>query len=132
MEDFFTERKVKIGTFKPAFWPCHWLLVLISFFLRFDSVLTRFGDQCIVVRRVFFDLMGGFPDWPLFEDVGFMQAAREAGVETVTVGSDCHVLGDLGRNTLRAAHRLQREGFDYISVFERRKSLRVGLSEVIG
>ena len=58
VEKFFTERKAQIGTFKLAFWPRHWLLVLISLFLRFDSVLTRFGDQCIVVRRVFFDLLG--------------------------------------------------------------------------
>ncbi len=63
---------------------------------------------------------------------GFMQAAREAGIDTVVVGSDCHTVGDLGRNTLRAAHRLQREGFDYVCVFEGRKSRRVSLSEVIG
>ena len=63
---------------------------------------------------------------------GFMQAAREAGVDTAVVGSDCHTVGDLGRNTLRAAHRLKREGFDHICVFEGRKSRRVSLSEVIG
>jgi histidinol-phosphatase (PHP family) len=63
---------------------------------------------------------------------GFMQAAREAGVNTAVVGSDCHTVGDLGRNTLRAAHRLKREGFDHICVFEGRKSRRVSLSEVIG
>jgi histidinol-phosphatase (PHP family) len=63
---------------------------------------------------------------------GFMQAAREAGIETAVVGSDCHTVGDLGRNTLRAAHRLKREGFDHISVFEGRKSRKVRISEVIG
>jgi histidinol-phosphatase (PHP family) len=68
----------------------------------------------------------------LFPIKGFIQAAREAGVETVTVGSDCHTVGDLGRNTLRAANRLKREGFEYICVFEGRKSRRVSLSEVIG
>jgi len=63
---------------------------------------------------------------------GFMRAAREAGIDTAVVGSDCHAVGDLGRNTLKAAHRLKREGFDYICVFEGRKSRRVSLSEVIG
>ena len=63
---------------------------------------------------------------------GFMQAAREAGIDTAVVGSDCHTVGDLGRNTLRAAHRLKREGFDHICVFEGRKRRRVSLSEVIG
>jgi histidinol-phosphatase (PHP family) len=63
---------------------------------------------------------------------GFLRAAREVGIDTVVVGSDCHTVGDLGRNTLTAAHRLQREGFDYVCVFEGRKSRRVSLSEVIG
>ena len=63
---------------------------------------------------------------------GFMQAAREAGIDTVVVGSDCHTVGDLGRNTLTAANRLKREGFDYVCVFEGRKNRRVSLSEVIG
>lgn len=68
----------------------------------------------------------------LYPIKGFMQAAREAGIETVVVGSDCHNVRDLGRNTLGAARRLQREGYDYICVFEERKSRRVSLSEVIG
>jgi len=63
---------------------------------------------------------------------GFMQAAREAGIDTAVVGSDCHTVGDLGRNTLKAAHRLKREGFAHISVFEGRKSRKVSISEVIG
>jgi len=68
----------------------------------------------------------------LYPIKGFMRAAREAGIETAVVGSDCHTVGDLGRNTLGAAHRLKREGFDHICVFEGRKSRRVSLSEVIG
>jgi histidinol-phosphatase (PHP family) len=63
---------------------------------------------------------------------GFMRAAREAGIETAVIGSDCHTVRDLGRNTLRAAQRLQREGFDHICVFEGRKTRKVRLSEVIG
>ncbi len=68
----------------------------------------------------------------LYPIKGFMRAAREAGIETAVVGSDCHTVGDLGRNTLGAAHRLKREGFDHICVFVGRKSRRVSLSEVIG
>ena len=43
----------------------------------FDSLWTRFGDQCIVVRRSFFDKIARFPQWSLFEDVGFLQKARK-------------------------------------------------------
>jgi histidinol-phosphatase (PHP family) len=67
----------------------------------------------------------------LYPIKGFMHAAREAGIKIVTVGSDCHTVGDLGRNTLGAAHRLEREGYDHICVFEGRKNRKVRISEVI-
>ena len=53
------------------------MLSLYAYFTRFDSILTSFGDQCMVVRRTFFNALGGFPDWPLFEDVHFLQKARK-------------------------------------------------------
>jgi histidinol-phosphatase (PHP family) len=62
---------------------------------------------------------------------GFMAVARKAGIETVTVGSDSHSVADLGRNTIRAARRLQKDGYTYICVFKGRKSRRVKLTEVI-
>lgn len=42
-----------------------------------DSVFTRFGDQGILVRRAFYQMVGGFPPWPLFEDVALFQRARK-------------------------------------------------------
>jgi len=39
-------------------------------------MFTRFGDQCIVIRKSFFNEIGGFPDWPLFEDVHLLRLAR--------------------------------------------------------
>jgi hypothetical protein len=44
---------------------------------RGDSVFTRFGDQGILVRRSFYAALGGFPPWPLFEDVALFQKARK-------------------------------------------------------
>lgn len=44
---------------------------------RFDSIFTRFGDQGIVVRKEFFHAIGGFPDWPLLEDIHFLRLARK-------------------------------------------------------
>lgn len=77
LEKSFHDENMQIGTFKVAFEPKHWLLDICAYFLRFDSVITRFGDQCIVVRKSFFDDIGGFPDWPLFEDTHILQAARK-------------------------------------------------------
>lgn len=44
---------------------------------RGDSVFTRFGDQGILLRRSFYEAIGGFPSWPLFEDVALFQKARK-------------------------------------------------------
>jgi rSAM/selenodomain-associated transferase 1 len=37
----------------------------------------RFGDQCIVIRKSFFNTLGGFPNWRLFEDIELMRKARK-------------------------------------------------------
>ena len=53
---------------------------MLSFYARLakiDSFWTSFGDQGIIVRRGFFEKMGGFSDWPLLEDVAFFQKARK-------------------------------------------------------
>ncbi len=77
LEQYFHDKQVQVGTFRLGFDEPHSILKLYSFFTRFDSLFTRFGDQCIVVRKSFFTAIGGFPDWPLFEDVRLLQVARE-------------------------------------------------------
>lgn len=73
----FKDCRVQIGTFRLAFDEDYRLLRLYSKFTGLDSIFTRFGDQCIVIRKSFFDELNGFPDWPLFEDVHFLRAARK-------------------------------------------------------
>jgi rSAM/selenodomain-associated transferase 2 len=76
LEDYFVPREAQIGTFRLAFDVRHWFLGASAALTRFDSMFTRFGDQCITVRRSFFKALGGFPDWPIFEDVEFLRRAR--------------------------------------------------------
>lgn len=76
LQNFFDDPRVKIGTFRLAFDENKWLLRFYAAFTRFDSIFTRFGDQGIAVRKEFFHELGGFPDWPLFEDVHFLRIAR--------------------------------------------------------
>ncbi|HEX4951405.1 MAG TPA: TIGR04283 family arsenosugar biosynthesis glycosyltransferase [Blastocatellia bacterium] len=40
---------------------------------------TATGDQAIFVRRTVFDKMGGFAEWPLFEDVQFVTRLKRVG-----------------------------------------------------
>ena len=72
----FQNTAVKVGTFQMKFDQAHPLLAFYSYMTRYDSLWTSFGDQCVVVRHAFFKEMGGFPPWPLFEDVCFLQKAR--------------------------------------------------------
>lgn len=77
LTDFFSDPDRKIGAFTIKFEPGNIILDLITVASRFDSGLTTFGDQCIFVRRDFYEEIGGFPDWPLFEDVKILQEARK-------------------------------------------------------
>lgn len=76
LQRFFADEKVQIGSFRLQFDMKHPFLDVTPFFSQFDTVYTRFGDQCIVVRRAFFDALGGFPDFPIFEDTYFFEQAR--------------------------------------------------------
>jgi rSAM/selenodomain-associated transferase 2 len=72
-----TRPAIGAGTFRLRFDERHWLFSIYTAFSRFDSVLTTFGDQCIVIRRELFEGIGGFPEWPLFDDVALLQRARQ-------------------------------------------------------
>ena len=62
---------------------------------------------------------------------GFLRAAREAGVEKVVVGSDCHTIEGLGVNTVKAVDRLREAGFGHLCVFEGRRNRKISLSDVV-
>lgn len=76
LREYLRRADAAIATFRlrfdretPFLRACAWLT-------RFDSVFTRFGDQGILVRRSFYQALGGFPAWPLFEDVELLGRAR--------------------------------------------------------
>lgn len=50
-----------------------------------------------------------------------LRLCREAGVEVVTIGSDCHRPADLGKGIARAVALAQKVGFEYLSLFEARR-----------
>jgi rSAM/selenodomain-associated transferase 2 len=73
---FIASADARIATFRLRFDQPGWFLRACCAFTRFDSVFTRFGDQGILIRRAFYHELGGFPPWPLFEDVALLQQAR--------------------------------------------------------
>lgn len=70
------DRAFLAGTFRLRFDNRGGLYRLYGWFSRFESVWTSFGDQGILIRRAFYDRLGGFPPWPILEDVGLLRAAR--------------------------------------------------------
>lgn len=54
--------------------------------LRTRITRTATGDQGIFARRAAFEAIGGFPDWPLFEDVAFFSALRDVGRPAICRG----------------------------------------------
>ena len=61
----------------------------------------------------------------------FIQAARDAGVKIVTIGSDTHTVEELGAYTRKSVAALQKAGFDYTCVFKNRKARKVNLRDVM-
>lgn len=77
IRQFFSDSSCLMATFRISFSPTYLLLRVVSLFTKFDTLITRFGDQCIVTRRWFYDHIGGFPEWRLLEDVYLLEKARE-------------------------------------------------------
>lgn len=72
----FADPAVAAAKFRLSFDHADPILALAARMMWYDSLLTSYGDQGIVIRRVLFDALGGFPDWPLFEDVRLFELAR--------------------------------------------------------
>lgn len=75
----FADPAVGAAKFRLSFDVADPVLALAARLMWVDSRLTSYGDQGIVIRRRLFDELGGFPDWPLFEDVRLFELARARG-----------------------------------------------------
>ena len=67
------------GAFRLRFDRRHPLLDLYAAASAVESYWTTFGDQAIFVRREAFEAVGGFPAWPLLEDVALRRALKRHG-----------------------------------------------------
>jgi rSAM/selenodomain-associated transferase 2 len=72
----FADPAVQAAKFRLSFDVGDPVLALAARLMWVDTRLTSYGDQGIVVRRAFFRELGGFPDWPLFEDARLFELAR--------------------------------------------------------
>lgn len=80
-------------------------------FARFDSLRARmsripFGDQAIFLRRSYFDLIGGFADILIMEDVDIMRRIKRRG----------DVIAIVDNPVTTSSRRFDREGLFYCLV----------------
>lgn len=69
------DQTIQAGGFLHRFSGDDWRLKLISFLDNVRCTRSRiiYGDQALFVRRSLFERLGGFPNQPILEDVGFCQ-----------------------------------------------------------
>lgn len=69
------------GAFRFRLMETRWYGGPLAFSINLRSRLLRlpFGDQGYFIRRSVFEKVGGFPDTPIMEDVGFMDRIRGEG-----------------------------------------------------
>jgi hypothetical protein len=106
----FADAHLGMACFRLRFDHRHPLLALYGWWTRFDTRWTTFGDQAYVLRRTLFDAVGGFPDWPLFEDVELARRVRRHGrplgrirklPASVTTSATRYVRGGVLRQQMR-------------------------------
>lgn len=73
---YWSRNLAPVATFRLGFDEAGWFLRACARVARIDSVFSRFGDQGIVISRKAYLELGGFPPWPLFEDVELLRCAR--------------------------------------------------------
>lgn len=90
------------GAFRFRLMETRWYGPPLAFFINLRSRLLRlpYGDQGYFIRRNIFEKIGGFPDTPIMEDVGFMDRIRGQG-EFVILNASVAV----------SSRRWDREGF---------------------
>lgn len=66
--------------------PCRrWIERLVE--ARCRWLKTPFGDQGLFLRRSLFEAIGGFPDWPILEDVEIVRRLKECGEVRIERGA---------------------------------------------
>ena len=67
------------GTFRLQFDTATPLLRLYAWCTRWPWIRLCFGDRGLFVSRNAFDAVGGYPDWPIFEDLELAHRLNEYG-----------------------------------------------------
>jgi len=81
LREALTDQKTVAGCFLVRFAERSHALRLVAWGINRRTLWTRTatGDQALFMRRSAYDLTGGFPSWPLFEDVEMVSRIKRQG-----------------------------------------------------
>ncbi len=79
ISEYFTDPDCNCAVFKTKFDIDNSILKIYSWFSKFETMFTSFGDQTIIVRKDFFNSIGKFAEIPILEDVEFLRRVRKTG-----------------------------------------------------
>lgn len=79
IRDTLSNPRVEAGAFRLSFDRNTPLLRFYSWCTQWPWIYICFGDRGLFVRRHTFELIGGYPDWPIFEDLEMARRLHERG-----------------------------------------------------
>ncbi len=73
------------GAFRFSLAGDRWYKPLLDFFVGIRSTVLRlpYGDQAFFVLRARFEEIGGFPRWPVLEDIDFYRRLKRSGAAVI-------------------------------------------------
>jgi histidinol-phosphatase (PHP family) len=107
-------------------YPSRYIYEQIKVRVDFDQYIDRYTDilKAVIHRGKGIELnMSGYArgTQDAMPDMGLLKLYRRLGGEIITVGSDAHKVGHVGIVTAQGYDILKEAGFEYITVFEKRK-----------
>lgn len=79
IRDALAEPATEAGTFRLRFARETPLLQLYAWTTRLPWIRIAFGDRGLFVRRSTFEAVGGYPEWPIFEDLELADRLDQRG-----------------------------------------------------
>jgi rSAM/selenodomain-associated transferase 2 len=81
LDSIMKEKRIAGGCFLARWSRNTPALRLVSFGMNLRTMIrkTSYGDQALFIRRAVFQEVGGFPDWPLFEDTELVRRIKMRG-----------------------------------------------------
>ena len=108
IEKTLQNKKIVGGAFTLQIQSQKWILRMVAAFSTIRSRITRapYGDQVIFLRKSYFEVIGGYRDIPLMEDVELMRRIRKKKGNIIV----------LPTAVVTSARRWAQEGLYYVTL----------------